>query len=106
MEKAGTLCLLFSILQTYVFAQDKHRRICVDINKKALKIWFELASEVLKNAGDIVAIIWLLDVITDFKPHTSFPFVANEGYWFVIACYMLAGLLHILASGSFKVKIK
>lgn len=71
----------------------------MDTYRQLVHFWLERASETLKNGGDVLAIIWVFDLLTDFQPHPSFPFADNDGYWFFVGCYLLAGLLHILAIG-------
>lgn len=54
-------------------------------------------STLLRNIGDVIFAVFVIQLITQFEPHPSYPFLGTRGYLSILLIYLLSLACHISA---------
>ena len=54
-------------------------------------------SALLQNIGDVIFAVFVIQLITQFEPHQSYPFLGIRGYLSILLIYLLSLACHISA---------
>lgn len=54
-------------------------------------------SALLQNIGDVLFAVFVVQLITQFEPHPSYPFWGTRGYLTILLIYLLSLSCHISA---------
>jgi hypothetical protein len=49
----------------------------------------------LINIGDVIFVIWIIQMITRFEPHSSYPFVGIKGALYIFLIYLFALAIYL-----------
>ena len=52
-------------------------------------------STLLRNIGDVIFAVFVIQLITQFEPHPSYPFLGTRGYLTILLIYLLSLACHI-----------
>ncbi len=52
-------------------------------------------SALLQNIGDVIFAVFVIQLITQFEPHPSYPFLGTRGYLTILFTYLLSLAFHI-----------
>lgn len=54
-------------------------------------------SALLQNIGDVIIAVFFIQLITQFEPHPSYPFLGTRGYLTILLNYLLSLAGHFSA---------
>ncbi len=65
--------------------------------KRLLTKLLSALSSLLQNIGDVIFAIFVIQLITQFEPHPSYPFLGIRGYLTTLLIYLLSLACYISA---------
>ncbi len=63
--------------------------------KRLLSKLLSTLSVLLRNIGDVIFAVFVIQLITQFEPHPSYPFLGTRGYLTILLIYLLSLACHI-----------
>ena len=63
--------------------------------KRLLTKLLSTLSLLLRNIGDVIFAVFVIQLITQFEPHPSYPFLGTRGYLTILLTYLLSLACHI-----------
>ena len=63
--------------------------------KRLLTKLLSTLSLLLRNIGDVIFAVFVIQLITQFEPHPSYPFLGTRGYLTILLIYLLSLACHI-----------
>ena len=55
----------------------------------------DMITKLLMNIGDVLFVVWIIQMITGFEPHSSYPFVGIKGAMYIFLIYLLALAIYL-----------
>ena len=65
--------------------------------KRLLTKLLSTLSLLLRNIGDVMFAVFVIQLITQFEPHPSYPFLGTRGYLTILLTYLVSLACHISA---------
>ncbi len=65
------------------------------LNKFISEILYWISDWCIK-IGDILYVVWFVQLITQFVPHPSYPFIGLKGWLYIFSFYFIGLISHIL----------
>lgn len=50
----------------------------------------DMMTKLLMSIGDVLFVVWIVQMVTGFEPHTSYPFVGIKGAMCIFLIYLIA----------------
>ena len=58
-------------------------------------IALDMITKFLMSIGDVIFVIWIFQVFTEFEAHSSYPFVGIRGAMFIFLIYLVALAIYL-----------
>ena len=55
----------------------------------------DMITKFLMSIGDVIFVIWIIQMITGFEPHSSYPFVGISGAIYIFLVYLIALAIYL-----------
>lgn len=55
----------------------------------------DMMTRLLMNIGDVLFVVWIIQMITRFEPHSSYPFVGIKGALYIFLIYLIALAIYL-----------
>ncbi len=55
----------------------------------------DMITKFLMSIGDVIFVIWIIQMITGFEPHSSYPFVGIKGALYIFLIYLFALAIYL-----------
>lgn len=55
----------------------------------------DMITTFLMNIGDVIFVIWIIQMITRFEPHSSYPFTGLTGALYIFLIYLFALAIYL-----------
>lgn len=55
----------------------------------------DMITTFLMNIGDVIFVIWIIQMITGFEAHSSYPFVGITGALYILLIYLFALAIYL-----------
>lgn len=55
----------------------------------------DIVTKLLMNFGDVLFVVWIIQMITGFEPHSSYPFVGINGAMYILLIYLIASAIYL-----------
>ena len=50
----------------------------------------DMMTKLLMSIGDVLFVVWIVQMVTGFEPHSSYPFVGIKGAMCIFLIYLIA----------------
>ena len=58
-------------------------------------IALDMMTKFLMSIGDVIFVIWIVQIITGFEAHSSYPFVGIDGALYIFLIYLFALAIYL-----------
>lgn len=55
----------------------------------------DMVTKLIMSVGDVLYVVWLIQVITRFVPDPSYPFIGITGALYILLIYLLAFAVYL-----------
>ena len=55
----------------------------------------DMTTRLLMNIGDVLFVVWIIQMITRFEPHSSYPFIGLTGAMYIFLIYLIALAIYL-----------
>lgn len=55
----------------------------------------DMITKFLMSIGDVLFVVWIIQMITRFEPHNSYPFVGIKGALYILLIYLFALAIYL-----------
>lgn len=55
----------------------------------------DIVTKLIMNFGDVLFVVWIIQIITRFEPHSSYPFVGINGAIYIFLVYLIALAIYL-----------
>lgn len=58
-------------------------------------IALDMITKFLMSIGDVLFVVWIVQMIIGFEPHSSYPFVGIKGALYIFLIYLVALAIYL-----------
>jgi len=55
----------------------------------------DMMTKSLMSIGDVLFVVWIVQMVTRFEPHSSYPFVGINGALYILLIYLFALAIYL-----------
>ncbi|WP_394223362.1 hypothetical protein [Alteromonas gracilis] len=55
----------------------------------------DMMTKLLMSIGDVLFVVWIVQVVTRFESHSSYPFVGTKGALYILLIYLFALAIYL-----------
>ena len=55
----------------------------------------DMITTFLMNIGDVLFVVWIIQMVTRFEPHSSYPFTGLTGALYIFLIYLVALAIYL-----------
>ena len=55
----------------------------------------DMMTKLLMSIGDVLFVVWIIHMITQFEPHSSYPFIGLTGAMYIFLIYLFALAIYL-----------
>lgn len=55
----------------------------------------DMITKLLMSIGDVLFVVWIVQMVTRFEPHSSYPFVGIRGAMYIFLIYLVALAIYL-----------
>ena len=55
----------------------------------------DMITKLLMSIGDVLFVVWIVQMVTRFEPHSSYPFIGLTGAMYIFLIYLFALAIYL-----------